>query len=143
MNAPILQGRVLIIDDDDMFAAALKRHLESAFSDVDWAAGEAQAWALLDAHRYDVIFLDLMLDQEAAGLGICRALRTSPKWKDVPVFIVTSADMRYGMSLKSYLGDRQCLPADDFLDKCMDLAEMVKQARRAVERPDRKGERGQ
>lgn len=135
MKAPLLRARVLVIDDDTDYVASLKGHLETSFEAVDCAAGEAQAWALLEENSYDLILMELILDYDAAGLGMCRRLKGAARWRDVPILVVTDADTRYGLNLKSYLGDRQCMPADDFVDKNVAAKEVVKRARRIVERP--------
>ena len=137
LKAPVLKARVLVIDDDESFLAAIRHGLEASFREVHCAAGEAEGWALLEKNAYDLVLLDLLLGGEPAGLRICRRLKNDPRWRDVPVLVVSAADMLYGLSLKSYLADEQCLPAEDFVDKVAGPAEIVKRARRIVERPTR------
>lgn len=135
MKAPVLDARVLVIDDDEAFLAALQPALEESFSAVDCAPGEEEARSLLARRRYDLILLDVLLGNEPAGLGLCRALRAEPRWRDVPVLVVTAVDAMYGMNLKSYVGEDQCLPADAFIDKGAGVEEILKRARSVVERP--------
>jgi hypothetical protein len=44
------------------------------------------------------------------------------------------ADVSYGLSIKSFLTDGECLPAEDFVDKIQAPEEIVMRARRMVER---------
>ena len=134
MSAPVLEARVLIVDDDQQFTKAIKPQLETHFQEVELAASEEEGWALLEKDCYDLVLLDLILGEEPTGMGMCRRLKSAERWRDMPVLIVTMADVLYGMSLKSLLADGNCLPADDFADKGLEPSEIVKRARRIVER---------
>ncbi len=57
------RGRILVIDDDEMFAQAVRRVLAAEHS-ITWSPGAAQAVALLrQGERFDVILCDVMMPQ--------------------------------------------------------------------------------
>ena len=58
----------------------------------------------------------------------------SVRWRNTPVMMLSSADVSYGLSIKSFLTDGECLPAEDFVDKIQAPEEIVMRARRMVER---------
>jgi len=135
MKEHVLQATVLSIEDDEDFGFALKCCLEAAFEQADLAGDEKTAMALLECGRYDLVILDLMLGSEPSGLGLCRRLKADPAWQAIPIMILSSADVQYGLSIKSYLDEGGCLPADDFVDKgTTDLDDVVRRARVLVER---------
>ena len=135
MKAPRLKASVLAIDDDEGFLAALRKSLEANFQRVDCARSPEEAWARLEERDYDLIMLEILLGGEPAGLEMCRRLKADTRRRDTPVLIVSIADLLYGMSLKSYLGEESVLPADGFIDKLADSEEIVKRARSIVEKP--------
>ena len=137
MSRSVLSVRALLVDDDAEFAPALKRRLGRAFEAVDVAADEATALALLEQHNYGLVIMELILGQGAGGFALCRRMKADARWRKVPIMIVSAADVRFGMSIKSCLSDPQCLPADDFLDKGTSLEQVVERARRIVERQER------
>ena len=139
MNRPKLKAKVLMVDDEADFALAIKCRLERDFEVVDYVADEEQALAMLEKTRYDLVILDIMLEHDAGGLRLCRRLKAEPRWRDTPIMMLSSADVSYGLSIRSFLTDGECLPAEDFVDKIQDPEEIVLRARRMVERPDERG----
>lgn len=135
MKERVLPAKVLIVEDDADFGFALKRRLDVAFEQADLAGDEVAAMDLLECDRYDLVILDLMLGYEPSGLGLCRRLKADPAWQAIPIMVLSSADVQYGLSIKSYLDEAGCLPADDFVDKgTTDLDDVVRRARVLVER---------
>ena len=135
MKAPVLDARVLMVDGDDSFVTALRPVLEQSFAAVDRAADAGEARRLLGKYDYDVMLLDVLLDGGAAGLALCREVKREERWRDLPVLVVTAVDARYGMNVKSYVGEQGCLPADGFIDKLAGCEEIVERARGVVEKP--------
>lgn len=135
VKAPTLSAKVLLVDDDPLFLDALKPKLLESFETVEQADDEDGAWKLLEANSYDIVLLDVIFGHRPAGLELCRRIKRDPRWRDVPVLIVSMADVMYGMNLKGFLDDQGCLPADAFIDKLAGADEIVKRARCIIERP--------
>jgi DNA-binding response OmpR family regulator len=68
--------RILLIEDEDDLAAALRRGLQRQGYAVDSALDGAVGWELLCVHRYDLLILDLNLPG-IDGLELCRQARAS------------------------------------------------------------------
>jgi CheY-like chemotaxis protein len=135
MSGPVLKAKVLVVDDGTDFPAALREHLGRNFQEVDQARSESEALALVERKSYDLLIMDIILDNDTGGMRLCRALKADQRRQRIPVMILSAADVRYGMSIKSCLDDGRCLPADDFVDKGAEVAQVVERARRLVERP--------
>ena len=81
--------RVLVVEDEEAMAGALRSGLEAEGFAVDVAGdGEAGLWMATE-HPYDVILLDIMLPK-MNGYQVCRAIRDAEIW--TPVLMLTAKD---------------------------------------------------
>jgi two-component system OmpR family response regulator len=123
--------RVLVVDDDNRMAAAIRRGLRTEGIVADIAANGHEAIRMARARDLDAIVLDIMLPG-LDGFETCSRLRASGVW--TPIIMLTARDS---------VGDRVRgldTGADDYLTKPFSLAELLARlralARRgAVERP--------
>jgi two-component system OmpR family response regulator len=116
--------RLLIVDDDEEILALLKKFFVQHGSVVDVACDGAAMWAAIDAHRPDLIILDVMLQGEG-GLSLCQRLRARG---DIPVVMLTAM---------AELSDRIVgleLGADDYVTKPFDARELLARVRAVLRR---------
>src|SRR5437870_105053 len=83
--------RILLVDDDIGLRALLRTTFEVADVEVDEAESAAVARERITASRPDVIVLDVAMPRET-GLEFCRALKTDPKTRDIPVILLTGSE---------------------------------------------------
>ncbi len=90
-----MNEQLLLVEDDDAIAAALRLHLEEAGYRLHRESDGLQAMASIDRQRWDMVLLDLMLPG-ADGWDVCRHLRA--RHADVPVIMLSarSADTSSG-----------------------------------------------
>ena len=119
------QWQILIVDSDADYVASLMPFLEAKLGRVLWAKSQRQAQTILDKENIDLILLEIMLAEPDSGLRWCRELRAAGRFDAVPIFLLTSADERFGLDLKSKLGEDGYCPAQGFLDKSMQPAEIA------------------
>jgi signal transduction histidine kinase/DNA-binding response OmpR family regulator len=81
--------RLLICEDDADIAVLLKLLLEKAGFPTDVAHTLADARTKLDQKAYAALTLDLMLP-DGDGLEFLGELRASPKWKTLPVVVISA-----------------------------------------------------
>ncbi|MGH7215450.1 MAG: response regulator [Tepidisphaeraceae bacterium] len=86
--------RVMVVDDDLSTLGLMSRLLQREGFDAVCAPGAAEAQVKLDQmadeHRApDLILLDVSMPR-TDGLTFLGALRSEPRWKDVPVVMVTA-----------------------------------------------------
>ncbi len=118
--------RLLLIEDNERFAALLKRGLTSAGFVVDVLPTAAEARAALSANRFEIVVLDLGLP-DADGLDILNDMRRE---RDAtPVLILTARG-----SLKDRVNGLGS-GADDYLVKPFALEELVARLRALLRRP--------
>ena len=83
---------VLIVEDDDSTRQMLRQMLERAGWQVaDAASGEA-GLERLAAQPADLILLDLTLPG-INGLTFAQTLRRSDTWRNIPIIVITAADL--------------------------------------------------
>lgn len=118
--------RVLVVEDDKGIADGLATHLARAGHAVDCTASIAAAWRALRCEPYDVVLLDLGLE-DGDGTVLLRRLRdaTAGRLPDpaTPVLIMTARDQVSARIEGLDLG------ADDYLTKPFDPDELAARMR--------------
>jgi len=124
---PVSQQTVLVVDDEEAIAEAVRARLESEGYGVLVAFDGPQALELADRERPDLVVLDLMLPG-MDGLEVCRELQRE-RW--VPVLMLTArteeADKVAGFAVG----------ADDYLIKPFSLRELAVRVRAILRRVER------
>ena len=101
--------RILVVDDSLTTRALEKSILEAAGYDVTAAADGAAAWQLLQERGADLIVSDVDMPR-MDGFGLTEAVRGSPRFRELPVVLVTAreseADQARGVAVgaDAYLG---------------------------------------
>jgi two-component system nitrogen regulation response regulator NtrX len=118
-----VEGRILIVDDDDSVRSALKRTLTGAGYAVLEAGDAFQALDAMDAHAPDAALLDIKMPG-MDGLGLMENLRQ--RGLEIPIVVLTG----HGDEFTS----QQCLDAGAaaYLTKPPDRAELLLAIRGAV-----------
>jgi DNA-binding response OmpR family regulator len=117
--------RILIVEDDELVADALKRGLAEAGFAVDRVASAEQAEAALATEEFDLAVVDIGLPK-VDGLTLVRRLRRAGS--SLPVLILTARD---GLADRV---DALDLGADDYLTKPFELPEVAARCRALIRR---------
>jgi CheY-like chemotaxis protein len=83
---------VLVVDDDEAFRAILRPLLAGLADRVEEAGSGREALTLLEGPVPDVVFLDLRMP-DLDGRTLLGHMGEEPRWREVPVVIVTSVDL--------------------------------------------------
>lgn len=83
---------VLLVDDDPDALEIVKSMLENNGHTVVTAADGRAAIELITRHKPAAIVLDLMLP-EMDGFEVAHRLQLHPKWRDIPVVLLTARDL--------------------------------------------------
>ncbi|MDX1931860.1 MAG: response regulator transcription factor [Capsulimonadales bacterium] len=100
--------RLLLVEDEEALAGAIRRGLEKAHYKVDWAEDGTTGFNLACENRYSAIILDVMLPG-MDGWTICKRLRT--RRDNTPILMLTARDEVEDRVKGLELG------ADDYLPK--------------------------
>jgi DNA-binding response OmpR family regulator len=122
---PLMNPHILLVEDDDAIAAALRLHLEQAGFRLHREADGRAAMAVIDRQAWDLVLLDLMLPG-ADGWEVCRHLRA--RHANVPVIMLSARSAEAHRVLGLELG------ADDYLAKPFSMLELVARVRALLRR---------
>ena len=116
-------ARLLVIDDEGDIRHLFAAELEDEGYKVVTARDIAGASALLDSQTFDLVILDIQLDQES-GLSL---LQTLARQKESPPVILCTAFNTYRDDFSSWL-------AEAYVVKSSNLDELKREVRKALAR---------
>lgn len=89
MSGPVISGRVVVADDSPVDLALLRSFLGKAGYDVAAVENGTDALAMVASHRPDLVLLDVQMP-DISGLEVCRRLRESAEFREIPVIFVSA-----------------------------------------------------
>ena len=116
MPLDLRKPQVLVVDDDEDFLALLALHLAPRCR-LQVARDGREALLRISESRPDLVLLDVMMPR-LSGWELCRELKSSALYEDIPVIFVTAV----GVKLLGQLSHLTL--ADDVLFKPFDLTEL-------------------
>lgn len=112
--------RILVVDDDPDILVYLSMLLEDHGYVVESAGDTAAAFAAVDQFRPDLVLVDVLLPGRS-GLDLVVSLRRDPRWKDIPLIVITGSDQILHDDCRTYLGAHEDVRAPEgVLGKPMD-----------------------
>jgi two-component system alkaline phosphatase synthesis response regulator PhoP len=124
------KSKILIIDDDPDFVAAVKTVLDgNGYKTVVAYTGE-DGLVAVQKENPDMVLLDVMLPQKD-GFSVCKELKEDEKTRSIPVIMLTSIaekltepDYARAMAVTH--------KADDYLEKPVEQKELLKRIQRLI-----------
>lgn len=99
---------VLVVDDTQSAREPLVRILRLAGYSTTSAVDGSDAFTAMEAHRPDLILLDLMMPR-VDGITFLRQMRRDPRFHAIPVILITAADSTDQLDIARGLGVQGCL----------------------------------
>ena len=115
---PVAGSKVLIVDDNPQILELLEAYLEPLQLRVRLAADGEAALAAVEREEPDLILLDIMMPRRS-GFEVCRILKDDPRYRDIPVIMITALNEVGDMERA-----REC-GGDDFLTKPVNKIELL------------------
>lgn len=125
--------KILIVDDDIDFVAAISDILKSNSYNVDIAYNMKTAIEKLETAKPDLVILDLMLDRLTDGFTICYKMKHDPKLKDIPVFALSAVTKKTGFKF-SPKTDGEYFEADDYAEKPINPGDLLQRIEKLLNR---------
>ncbi len=119
--------RILIVEDEQKIADAIKRGLEQHAFAADTAYDGDRGLALATTEPYDLVILDRMLPGSIDGIGILKKMREAGL--HIPVLLLTAKDKVLDKAFGLNSG------ADDYLVKPFAFVELIARVRALLRRP--------
>ncbi len=112
--------KILVVDDDPDFRAAVTPILKSALYDVVMASNPKEAKEMIFKEKPDLVLLDIMMDSLFDGFSLCNTIKTSAEfadYKDTPIIFVSAVKEIAGSRFQ-FKGDEEGMVGpDDYIDK--------------------------
>ncbi len=80
---------LLVVDDEPVIRQVLANHLATLGCRLTQASSGREALRLLEAHRFDLVLLDIMMPK-MSGYEVCRILRQKTSLEELPVIFLTA-----------------------------------------------------
>lgn len=119
-----MDGRLLVVDDEESIVELLKFNLEREGFRVDTAMDGFTALQMAEANEYDLIILDLMLPR-MDGIQVCQKIRAK---SSVPILMLTAKDEEVDKIVGLSVG------ADDYMTKPFSTRELVARVKALLRR---------
>lgn len=123
--------RVLVIDDEEDYRIIIQEVLRGAGMEVRLARDGEEGLRLLKESPSDVVLVDWMMPR-MDGEQFCRAMRSVPALKDLPVLMLTVKQTADEELEALHFG------VDDFIVKPFKSVELVARVRAALRRTEKK-----
>lgn len=111
-----MQGRILVVEDEEVIRMTLGDRLENEGYTVEFAVDGEEAFRKATRDAYDLILLDVMLPKKS-GYDVCRDIRMAGNV--VPIIMLTAR----GQTVDKVLGLK--IGADDYVTKPFDAGELL------------------
>ena len=131
------KSKILIADDNLTNVELLEAYLSETDCEIAMAADGRETLDKVAECQPDLILLDIMMPRRS-GFEVCRMLKDDPRYRDIPIIMVTA------LNEVGYLERARECGADDFLSKPVNKIELLarvqnllklRQLKRALNRP--------
>ena len=126
-----MSKKILMIDDDPDFVAAVKTLLEAKDYTVITASNGTEGIEKAKAEKPDLITLDVMMTDAGEGLDVGKKFKTDEELSKIP-FIMVSGVKKIGYSAYNYETGEQVIPAKAFIEKPIDPEKFLETVEKCI-----------
>jgi CheY-like chemotaxis protein len=137
-EVPMVQKRILIIDDDPDYVDGITSILEKAEYKVDAAYNPKDGFAALETGNYDLLLLDIMMGRGAEGVMVARKINKDPNLREIPVLIITGIREQMAFLFPGQAVHPRILPTDELLEKPVDPKVLLEKVENLLEEASKK-----
>ena len=133
MNAE--QPLIMVVDDDFDSLEIVRHILESAGYRVETFVDPMEALERMKVERPALVITDLMMKTIDAGFSFSRLINFDPRFKGVPIILITAAAKKRGFALQAQnVKDLQKMGIDGYFDKPVDPDQLLRKVRELLAR---------
>lgn len=125
--------KILLADDDPDYIEINRTILEANGYEVEDAYTSTEAISKIREQKFDMVILDLMMEEKDAGFTVAYAIREDENLRDMPILMLSSAEQQTGFSFEVDR-DKEWMKVDDFASKPLKPAELVKKVEELLSR---------
>lgn len=119
--------KILLVEDDRLIIENLTEFLKGEGFEVQYAEGQEKAMRLLEEQEFDLILLDVTLEQ-GNGYSACTQIKSR---YEIPIIFLTALDDEFSVVTGLEMG------ADDYISKPFRPRELVSRMRTVLRRTGR------
>jgi CheY-like chemotaxis protein len=123
--------KVLIVDDDPNFHAALRTVLETAGYSMVSAYSEPEGLDMARSEKPDIILLDIIMQSSTDGFEFCREARRDPRIRHTPIVVVSAIEKVLEVRHPPDL-DPNFFPVDGYLSKPVTPEQLFAELKRLI-----------
>lgn len=123
--------KILIVDDDPDFAAAIQKILTSNNYDVDVADNVEEGMRAIEEKRPDLILLDVIMEKYDDGFNMCYDLKHDDRYRAIPVIIITAVTEVTGLKFDPKT-DGEYLEAEEYVQKPISAEVLLNKVARLI-----------
>jgi phosphoserine phosphatase RsbU/P len=114
----LLQGRILIVDDEQLVGLKIANVLKHAFYQPEYISSGLDAIALLKEKKFDLVLLDIEMP-EMDGFEVCKQITRTEELKEIPVLFLT------GYTGPNHILKAFSVGAKDYISKPFNYKELL------------------
>jgi twitching motility two-component system response regulator PilG len=100
--------KVMVIDDSNTIRRTAETLLKKAGCEVITADNGFEALPVISAHHPDILFIDIMMPR-LDGYQTCALVKNNPKFREIPVVMLSSKDGLFDRAKGRVVGAEQYL----------------------------------
>jgi len=111
-----MNKKILVVDDDIDVQQQMKIILDENGFEYIVAGDIKKAWELVENESPGLILLDVMMEKDSDGFNFAQRIKSSEKFKKIPIIMVTSVNQRTPFKFGTE-NDGDFLPVEKFIEK--------------------------
>ena len=128
-----MSSNILIIDDDQDFAASTRDLLEASGYTVSIAVDGEEGLAAARSVLPDLVILDVMMTHDSEGFDVSRKMREDDALRQLPILMVTGIRREMDLPYR-FEPDDDWLPVNQLLEKPVPPARMLEEVKKLLPR---------
>ena len=133
--------KIVLVDDNEDYLFTMTTFLTKNGFEALSATNEKDGIELIQKELPDIILLDVMMESLFSGFEVCRAIRTDPDIKEIPIIGISAMGEALNLEFDQWR-DYQYFSPDAFVEKPVDkenllsvIKEVLQKAAKDKKRP--------